>query len=68
MIIDEGHKIVYSGQDKYHQQGVTFIVRKELTKSIYQLQDNLQQNYINKNSFTASKYDYYSDLCSYKRL
>ena len=34
VITDEGHKIVYSGQEKYHQQGVDFIVRKELTTSI----------------------------------
>ena len=34
MITDEGHKIVYSVLDKYHQQEVAFIVRKELTTSI----------------------------------
>ena len=34
------YKIVYSGQDKFHQQGVAFIVRKELITSIYQLQDS----------------------------
>ena len=31
------YKIVYSGQDKFHP---FFIVRKELTTSIYQLQDS----------------------------
>ena len=34
MITDVGHKSVYSGQDKYNQHGVAFIVRKELTTSI----------------------------------
>ena len=34
-ITAEGHKIIYSGQKKYHQQWVVFIVKKELTSSIF---------------------------------
>ena len=33
-VTDEGHKIIYSGQKKHHQQGVAFIVKKELTSAI----------------------------------
>ena len=30
----ESHKIIYSGQKKYHQQGLAFIVKKELASAI----------------------------------
>ena len=36
LITDEGHKIVYSGKQKLHQQGVTFIMRKEMISVILQ--------------------------------
>ena len=31
---DEGHKIWYCGEEKHHQHGVAFIVRKEITGSV----------------------------------
>ena len=34
LITEEGHKIIYSEQEKYHQQGIAFILRKELTSTI----------------------------------
>ena len=34
---DEGHKILYCGEDSKHQYGVTFLVRKEVEGSIHQL-------------------------------
>ena len=33
-VTEEGNKIWYSGQEKHHQQGVAFIVRKEITGCI----------------------------------
>ena len=31
---DEGHKIYYSGHDKYHKEGTAFIVHKNVSRSI----------------------------------
>ncbi|XP_052212146.1 craniofacial development protein 2-like [Dreissena polymorpha] len=31
---DEGHKILFSGEDSIHRQGVAFIVRKEVVNSV----------------------------------